>query len=164
MPTSSGNENYNLDNSGFLHFEPIGVHKSPIASIDRSESSPILDVEQVDVDEESSSLFAMVNPSFADEDDELPLSGSTADPKILQKIAAAQKMLTDVHFENQLKAAAIEESVARVQELRHRSEKLAKFNKQQVQQVAKKLLAYAGRIARHAQALPGDGRCLRKAH
>lgn len=135
MSTSSGNENYNLDNSGFLHFEPIGVHKSPIASIDRSESSPISDVEQVDVDEEISSLFAMVNPSFADEDDELPLSGSTADPKILQKIAAAQKMLTDVHFENQLKAAAIEESVARVQELRHRSEKLAKFNKQQVQQV-----------------------------
>jgi DNA repair exonuclease SbcCD ATPase subunit len=135
MPTSSGNENYNLDNSGFLHFEPIGVHKSPIASIDRSESSPLSDVEQVDVDEEISSLFAMVNPSFADEENELPSATATADPKILQKIAAAQKMLTDVHFENQLKAAAIEESVSRVQELRHRSEKLAKFNKQQVQQV-----------------------------
>jgi DNA repair exonuclease SbcCD ATPase subunit len=136
MPTSSGNENYNLDNSGFLHFEPIGVHKSPIASIDRSESSPILDVEQVDVDEEISSLFAMVNPSFADdEENELPSAAANSDPKILQKIAAAQKMLTDVHFENQLKATAIEESVARVQELRHRSEKLAKFNKQQVQQV-----------------------------
>ena len=134
MPTSSGHENYNSDNSGFLHFEPIGVQKSPIASIHRSESPP-LDVEQVDVDEEISSLFAMVNPSFTDEEDELYSPSSTSDPKILQKIAAAQKMLTDVHFENQLKAAAIEESVAKVQELRHRSEKLAKFNKQQVQQV-----------------------------
>jgi DNA repair exonuclease SbcCD ATPase subunit len=135
MPTPSGNENYNLDNSGFLHFEPIGVHKSTIASIDRSESSPLLNVEQLDVDEEISSLFAMVNPSFVDEENELPASSATSDPKILQKIAAAQKMLTDVHFENQLKADAIEESVARVEELRRRSEKLAKFNKQQVQQV-----------------------------
>ncbi len=141
MSTSSGNENYNSDNSGLLHFEPIGVHQPTLISIDRDDSSPLLEVEQVDVDEEISSLFALVDPSPSN-GTEPPSTNLVHDPKILQKMAAAQQLLTDVHFENQLRAAAIEENVVRVQELRHRSEKLAKFSKQQVQQAQQVLKSF----------------------
>ncbi len=108
------------------------MSNSPVASLDRnSPAAPIVDLEQVDVDEEINSLFALVNPA-ASNGNGYPVND---DSGMLQEITAAQQLLTDIHQENQVKAAAIEKNVVKVQELRHHSEKLARFNKLQVQQV-----------------------------
>ncbi len=115
------------------------MSKSPVASLGRNSSAaPIVDLEKVDVDEEINSLFALVNPSTANGDDQ----ALKDDSGMLQEISAAQQLLTDIHQENQEKAAAIEKNVVRVQELRQHSEKLARFNKLQVKQVQEVLKSF----------------------
>jgi hypothetical protein len=129
MSTSSNNENHNSD---FLQLEPIRMPKSPVVSLGRnSVTAPIVDLEQVDVDEEINSLFALVNPATPNDNGH----PENDDSGMLQEITAAQRLLTNIHQENQVKAAAIEKNVVKVQELKHHSEKLARFNKLQVQQV-----------------------------
>jgi chromosome segregation ATPase len=143
MSTSPSNGN---DHSDFLQFESIRTPKSDAAPLGSSESVSTAtfssaDLAQVDVDQEINSLLALMSaPSSI-------FSGSssvstTTDPKILQKITAAQQLLADIHQENQIKAAVIEQNIVQVQELRHRSEKLAKFNKLQVQQVQEGLKSF----------------------
>jgi chromosome segregation ATPase len=117
MTTSSGNENHTSD---FLQFEPSHLAKIPVAATAGS----------VDLDQEINSLFALIHPSPA------------ADPQILQKITAAQQLLADTYQEHQVKAAVIEQNVVQFRELRHRSEKLAKFNKLQVQQLQESLNSF----------------------
>jgi hypothetical protein len=142
MSISSGNENQNSD---FLQFEPVRIKKSTTVSANRSpssstatpSSSAAVDMEQMDVDQEINSLFALINPSSNSSSTNL-----VSDPKILQKVVAAQQLLVDIHQQNQVKAEAIEQNVVRVQELRHRSEKLAKFSKLQVQQVREVLQSF----------------------
>jgi chromosome segregation ATPase len=136
MSTSSGNENHNSD---FLQFESLSIPKSLRFEPSAAAQSTAADAEQVDVEQEINSLFAMVNAAVVPAQQ---VASEPTDPKMLQKIRDAQQLLTDINRENQAKVVAIEQNVERVQELRHRSEKLAKFSKLQVQQVQEILKSF----------------------
>ncbi len=123
MSISSSNENHNSD---FLQFEPSNMSE---ISVDTTNLS-VVPTGPVDLDQEISSLFALVHPSPA------------PDSQILQKITAAQQLLANTYQEHQVKAAVIEQNVVQFRELRYRSEKLAKFNKMQIQQLQESLNSF----------------------